>query len=151
MAAFKSDGGGPAFACPDAKLSIGASTWATRLSQLGKVAGPVCIVTGQLRDLDYIARIFDKRPNNIWVVAHETAYREAAALKRRFTEIQIALHAKVNAKLVTAAPHTVWICSADFGESDLVEAGIGLHSVLAYRHAVDNVFSRLWNEARLIT
>lgn len=151
MVSFKTDNGGLAFACPDAKLSVGSSTWATRLSQLGKMTGPVCILTGQLKNVDYIARIFEKRPRDIWIVAHETAYAEAEALMHRFPDIRISLHRKINAKLVTAAPETVWVCSADFGESDCIEAGIGLHSSAAYAHAVNNVFKRVWETGRQLS
>lgn len=43
--AFSDDNGGFAFACSDAKMSIGASTWATRLSQLGSATGEILILT----------------------------------------------------------------------------------------------------------
>ena len=43
--AFIDDNGGFAFACTDAKMSIGSSTWATRLSQLGSATGEILILT----------------------------------------------------------------------------------------------------------
>uniref|UniRef100_UPI00140549D0 hypothetical protein n=1 Tax=unclassified Variovorax TaxID=663243 RepID=UPI00140549D0 len=45
---FSTDGGGFAFSCDDLKLSIDASTWATRLSQLGRMTGNIYIAAGLL-------------------------------------------------------------------------------------------------------
>ncbi|WP_223527837.1 hypothetical protein [Pseudomonas sp. GL-R-19] len=47
--AFSDDSGGFAFSCTDAKISIGASTWATRLSQINKATGEILILTRGLR------------------------------------------------------------------------------------------------------
>ncbi len=79
--AFSNDNGGLAFACSDAKMSIGASTWATRLSQLGNATGEILILTRDLADIGYITNILDKRPYNIWIVAHTDCIEAAQALK----------------------------------------------------------------------
>jgi hypothetical protein len=54
--AFVDDSGGFAFFCEDAKMSISVSTWNTRLSQIARVIGPVLIMTGSLRDPEYISQ-----------------------------------------------------------------------------------------------
>ena len=79
--AFSDDSGGFAFSCTDAKMSIGASTWATRLSQISKATGEILILTRGLPDIDYITKILDKRPRDIWIVAHADSTAGAKALK----------------------------------------------------------------------
>lgn len=58
--AFTDDDGGFAFSCDDAKFSVCASTWNTRLSQLGKIQRSLCIMTHYLPNPEYIARIIAK-------------------------------------------------------------------------------------------
>lgn len=144
---FSTDHGGVAFSCDDAKLSIGASTWNTKLSQLGSMRGKVYIVTAGLVDLNYLSRIIGKRPSDIFIVAHSDARVEAEALKALFPNVSVALHPRNNAKVVLIAPSTVWISSADFGKSESFEAGIGLHSTVAFTSMVENVFAKLWAES----
>ena len=143
---FTDDGGGFAITCSDAKIAFGASTWNTKLSQLGKVDGPVYIMTGDLLDLDYIGRILGKRPRSIWIVAHERARLQAESLLVTFPEINIALHAAVNAKLVLVGPKTVWLSSADFGrpEQKTVESEIGLHSEEIFSRVLNSIFITAW-------
>ena len=60
--AFKTDNGGFAFKCDDAKLCTGASTWATRLSQLSRMKGAVRIITYSLPKMDYVRKQLRRRP-----------------------------------------------------------------------------------------
>lgn len=142
--AFSDDGGGLSFRCDDVKLSIGSSTWATKLSQLAKRKGEVYIVTGALPDVQYIAKILGKRPSNIFIVVNESALGNAWALKRLLPDVRIAVHKTVNAKVLLVAPDTVWMSSDDFGKSKMDEAGVGFHSeeVFAITHRA--VFERYW-------
>jgi len=50
---FSTDNGGFEFDCKAVKMSLGSSTWSTRLSQLRKMTGRVSILTADLPDPDY--------------------------------------------------------------------------------------------------
>ena len=144
---FSSDGGGFAFSCQDGKLSIGASTWNTRLSQLARMTGPVFIMTGMLPDPDYIGQIIGKRPRDIFIIASTKAEADARLLKSRFPETRIAPHSNNNAKLVLVAPDTVWVSSSDFGKTTQIESAMGLHSVEVYNRAYESLFKPIWAQA----
>lgn len=142
--AFNDDNGGFAFSCNDAKFSLCASTWNTKLSQLGKLQGAVCIMTHHLTNVEYISRILSKRPSNIYIIAHEEAKENAIKIKRSFPMIRLALHKKINAKIVLVEPETVWVSSADFGESKMLESAVGFHSVDVYNRTLEKLFRREW-------
>lgn len=78
-------------------MSISASTWATRLSQLGKTAGRVSILTTALPDPAYVIEVLSKRPTDIHIVAHFNAQAAAEHIKRELPEIRIALHHDIGA------------------------------------------------------
>ncbi|WP_277962678.1 hypothetical protein [Pseudomonas sp. RIT-To-2] len=145
--AFSDDSGGFAFQCPDAKFSIGSATWATRLSQLAKMTGTVRILTRALPDVNYIIRVLEKRPLDVWIVAHVTAHQSAAAIKRALPGVRIALHPDIGAKVALISPETVWLSSSDFGFAGKLESAIGLHSRYAHDRAVQDLFEHAWNEA----
>lgn len=142
--AFSDDGGGFAFSCNDAKFSVCASTWSTRLSQLAKIQGNVYIMTNNLPNPEYIASIISKRPHNIFIIANEAANHNARIIKSQFPQVRIALHQKLNAKVVLVEPETVWVSSSDFGHTALIESAIGLHSAEVYNKALQNFFSVEW-------
>lgn len=148
--AFSDDGGGFGFSCDDAKLTIGASTWNTKLSQLGRMPGPLFIMTRLLLNLDYIGRIVSKRPRDIYILASTDAEANARELKAQFPSISIALNSKINAKAVFLGPETVWIGSADFGESKMIESSIGIHSETVFNKAVTSLFNPTWKASREI-
>lgn len=145
--AFSDDGGGFAFSCDDAKMSICASTWNTRLSQIGNVAGSIFIMTGSLPDTDYISQIIGKRPRDIFIIANTDAKAEAEHLKKKFPAIKIAIHRNNNAKVVLVAPNTVWISSSDFGKTKKIESAVGMHSETLYSKIVDSFFKGIWAES----
>ena len=58
--------------------------------------------------------------------------------------MRIALHPKLNAKVVLVAPETVWVASSDFGETKMVESAIGLHSVVIHNRALEGLFNVEW-------
>ncbi|MGC6386662.1 hypothetical protein ACMV8I_03225 [Ewingella sp. S1.OA.A_B6] len=144
---FKTDSGGFAFKCDDAKFSISASTWSTRLSQIGTAEGTIRIVTNKLSNIGYIEKILDKRPYDIHIIAHTDARENAVHLKKIFPEIKIALHNKINAKVVFIEPNIIWLASSDFGESKMIESAIGLHSLDAHQQGIENYFEKLWYDA----
>ena len=141
---FKDDGGGFKFACDDCKISLDASTWATRLSQISKISGQVWILTHNIIDIEYVSDILRKRPENIFMVAHVTAKDNAIALKAKFSGIKIALHNKIGAKAVLIEPGTIWISSADFGLTRDIESTIGIHSIEAYQKYLELHVKRIW-------
>ncbi|RQS05566.1 hypothetical protein [Burkholderia sp. Bp8991] len=149
---FGLDNGGFPFECGDAKLSLGTSTWNTRLSQLARVRGPVHIMTRQLVDLDYIGLILGKRAENIFILAHTSARTEAHVLKQRFPNVEFKLHPDNNAKVVLVAPETVWLTSEDFGKSTKtqIDSGVGLHSSTAYELTLTKLFSPAWASAEML-
>jgi len=145
--AFSDDNGGFAFACTDAKMSIGSSTWATRLSQLGSATDEILILTRGLADIGYIANILDKRPQNIWIVAHSECIDEAKALKAARPWLRIALHPDIGARVVLVAPETVWVSSSDFGKAGKLESAVGFHSPTLYSQTRSQLFDKAWREA----
>jgi hypothetical protein len=145
--AFSDDSGGFAFSCMDAKMSIGASTWATRLSQISKATGEILILTRALPDTEYIMKILDKRPRDIWIVAHTDSTAEAKALKAARPWLRIAVHRDIGAKAVLVAPDTVWFSSSDFGKAGKLESGVGFHSTELYIRTRSQLFHRAWEES----
>ncbi|PKG37004.1 hypothetical protein [Psychromonas sp. Urea-02u-13] len=144
---FRDDNGGFAFACNDAKFSVCVSTWNTRLSQLGKMDGCLRIMTHHLPNLDYIAKIINKRPIDIFIIANEDARDNAQMLKNKFPNVHIALHPNMNAKVVLIAPETVWVSSSDFGKTKMLESTIGLHSKMAHDKALKSLFQKEWSKS----
>jgi hypothetical protein len=143
--AFSDDGGGFAFACDDAKMSICASTWNTRLSQIARATGPIFIMTRLLPDRDYISQIISKRPTDIFVIANSDARIEAE--KKQFPAIRIVLHRNNNAKVVLASPDRVWVSSSDFGKTKQIESAVGMHSESLFSKIVTSLFNRVWAES----
>lgn len=151
--AFSDDRGGFSFECADAKMSLGSSTWNTRLSQIGRMSGHMYVMTRRLPGIDYLSKIINKRPREISIIANCEAREAAEILKDRFPDIRVALHAKNNAKVVLIAPGTVWVSGADFGEgegSGWVDAAIGMHSEDLFKRTHEDLFLRLWDESREI-
>jgi hypothetical protein len=149
--AFSNDGGGLTFSCDDAKLSICASTWNTRLSQIARVTGPIYIMTGLLPDTEHISQIIGKRPRDIFIIANSCAEAEAKALKRSFPAVRIVLHHNSNAKVVLVAPDTIWVSSSDFGKTTKIESAVGMHSSALFNKAVESLFKRVWVEGVEVT
>lgn len=144
---FSADNGGFQFSCEDAKFSICASTWNTRLSQIGKSTGAIRIMTHALPDPDYIARIFSKRPENIYLIANSDAQAEARLIKAQFPKVRIVLHPRMNAKLVLIEPGTVWLSSSDFVHTKSIESAVGFHSVDLHNRAVEHLFNKEWQNS----
>lgn len=152
--AFSDDGGGFRFECADAKMSLGSSTWNTRLSQIGRVAGGIYVLTRLLPDTDYISKIIGKRPRDIFIIANSEARVAAEILKREFQDIRIALHGKNNAKVVLVAPETVWVSGDDFAEGEKkgwAGATVGMHSASLFKKIHEELFMKLWSESEEVS
>lgn len=145
---FKTDGGGIAFKCSDAKLQAGASTWATKLSQLDRQTGIVRIVTYTLPSMYYIRTQLGRRPNDIFLIAHSKFQIKAREIKNEFPDIRVALMDDVHSKVCLIEPHTIIISSANFGSSGWHETSVSFHSKEAHDWYVEKVFDGLWSQAR---
>ncbi len=130
--AFKTDGGGLAFKCNDAKLCVGASTWATRLSQLGRMKGVVRIITYSLPEMDYVSEQLGRRPYDIFLLAHTKFLSRAKQIRQQFPLIRVVVHPEVHSKVLLIAPRTILISSANFGSSGWHETTIGFQSKEAH-------------------
>ena len=96
---------------------------------------------------EYISRIISKRPHSIFIIASYDARENAQIINNMFPNVHIALHPKMNAKVVFVAPETVWVSSSDFGETKMVESAVGLHSVEVHNRRVDSLFNREWQKS----
>jgi hypothetical protein len=144
---FKSDCGGIAFKCNDAKLQANASTWGTRLSQLAKQKGVVRILTYSLPAMWYVRQQLGRRPKDIFLIAHLKFADRAKEIKAEFPDIRIAVHGKLHSKVGLVGPETIVISSANFGDSGWHETSVSFHSRSAHDWYVRSVFEPLWNES----
>lgn len=147
--AYKTDNHGFVFKCNDIKISSG-NSWGMKLSQLYKQDGTVRIITYSLPDLAYIKKQFERRPQNIFMIAHGNFHSQAQKIKRQFPDIQIAVHRQVHSKILLIEPNTVYISSANFGDSKWHETSIGLHSQEAHDWYVTNQFTPLWESCSMV-
>ena len=124
----------------------GGHTWRTKLSQLAKQKGKVVrIVTYSLPDMKSIDGILEKRPSDIFLICNEKFIKDAQRIKIKFPKIRIATYAKVHSKVVLIEPDTVYVSSANFGNSGWHETSIGIRSKTAHDEYVKNSFDKLWD------
>jgi hypothetical protein len=143
--AYKTDNHGFAFKCGDIKITGATSSWGMKLSQLYKQEGIVRIITYSLPDLAYVKKQFERRPQDIFLIAHTKFQGRAQQIKRHLPSIHIAVHREVHSKVLLIEPQTVYISSANFGDSKWHETSIGLHSQEAHDWYVTNQFTPLWD------
>ena len=125
---YCTDSGGDAVKCNDIKIFSSKSTWATKLSQIGKIKGVVTITTYSLPDISYARRILNKKSKNVYLIAHLKFHKKAMELKEEYPNLRIALNNEIHAKTITIEPITTYFTSANFGKSTWYESSIGLHS-----------------------
>lgn len=147
---FKSDHGGFAFSCGDLKLQTNVSTWATRLSQLARQHGVVRILTYSLPRLDYVERQLQRRPHDIFLIAHARFRLQARAIKARFPEIRVALHLRMHSKILLIEPQTLILTSANFGQSGWHESTLSMRSGQAHDWYLNHMFEPAWAGAEEI-
>ena len=134
--AFKTDCGGVAMTA-DVKLSKQATTWNTRLSQIGRHNNEVVISTFSLCDFEYISKIVGKRDRGagITIICNTKYQPNAYAFKKAFPDVKLYVHPNAHAKLALIYPDTVWLSSENLGhKKDTFDASIGIHSEAAYNH-----------------
>lgn len=130
---MKTDNGGLATTAR-VKVSLGkGSTWATRLSQIGKSSGEIIICTYSLPNLDYMSQILDKR-SDITIVCHKKFQEKASILQQKYPRLNIILKSDIHAKMVLIQPETVILSSANFGSSGWLEHTITVKSESVYSY-----------------
>lgn len=153
---FKSDGGGFATSCNDIKLLYGASTWATRLSQLAKTQTKLIIMTYGFKarktqypmedirnETSYVRNILDKHPQNVFIICNTDSIDDAKIIKQLYPDISIKHNKDTNANIVLLEPYTVFFASDNFGYSPYDEYGVGLHSKEIYDNLIE-IFRAKW-------
>lgn len=138
---FTTDNGGFAASCNDIKIFYFGSTWATKLSQLAKTSGKLIIMTHGFKSRinkylteeiadknSYICNIFNKRPNDIYIICNSDDIQEARIIKQLYPNIMIKHHPKINSNIALLEPRTVFFSSNSFGYSDYDDFGVGFHS-----------------------
>ena len=134
--AFKSDCGGIALMV-NAKLSYKATTWHTRLNQIGKHDNEEIIVTYSLCHFDYISKILSKREGGkgITIICHTNYEANAYCIKKAFPDLKIYVSPHAHAKMALIEPMTVWLSSENLGKvKNTFDASIGIQSKEAYDH-----------------
>lgn len=132
---FKTDAGGLATkCCIKVSTTQSGSTWNTRLSQLLKDEKELIICTYSLPEIKYVTKILSKRENGrgITLLVHDKFKEKAVLLKQDYPELKIFLATNTHAKLIISPPETVWLSSANLGDSGWFESTIGLKSREAY-------------------
>jgi hypothetical protein len=124
-------------------------SWGMKLSQLARQKGWVRIVTYSLPSLDYIKQQFERRPFDIWLLANTQFRERALEIKQLFPKVEVALFDKIHAKVLSISPSTLYVGSANFGASHWYEMSIGVRSIEAHDHFVDQ-FDRLWDAAEIL-
>jgi len=134
--AFKTDCGGVAMTA-DIKLSKRATTWNTRLSQIGRHDNEVVLCTFSLCDFDYISKIVGKRfrGSGITIICNTKYLPNAYSIKKAFPYVKLYVHPHAHAKMALVYPDTVWLSSENLGhKKDTYDATIGIHNEEAYKH-----------------
>jgi len=149
---WANDAHGLVFKCSELKLyRNGGHTWAMKLSQLAKQKGTVRIVTYSLPDLDYAIKQLSRRPHSIYVVCHSKFISRAREIKTALPDIRIRTCNDVHSKVYLIEPKTIYVGSANFGNSHWHETIIGVRSKKAHDWYVTNSFEPLWNRCREVT
>lgn len=152
---WKNDGHGLVFKSNELKLYKRTHTWGMKLSQLDRQTGTVRIVTFRLPGShlpgDYYAEQIQRRPHDMFVLIgtgdRSDELAKARALKQRFPTVRVAVHSKLHVKAVSIAPKTLYVGSANFGDSNWADITLGVRSVEAHDYFVNETFDPLWNEA----
>lgn len=112
-------------------------TWGTLFPYLMRTEAKILIMTYSLPRLGFIRSKLDKRPEGIGIICHTNFRAQAMELKAEFPDIRIAVHETMHSKVVMSPPRTVYLGSANFGNSGMHETLVGLRSGSAYRWALD--------------
>jgi len=153
---WNNDAHGLVFCSNELKLYKRSHTWGMKLSQLGKQTGTVRIVTFRLPGSpglgdEYYATQISRRPSDMFVLigtgGHPDELAKARALKKRFPDVRVAVHPELHIKAVAIAPTTLYVGSANFGNSSWADITLGVRSAEAHDYFVAETFDPLWSKA----
>lgn len=157
---FQTDSGGMA-ATADIKLCDPASTWATRLSQIGRNTDRIVICTeellldggkggGKVYDNRYIRSILDKRDavdpglGSVTLITNGSEAEKAEELLNDYPDMTVILTEKITGTVVLLSPGTVWFSVVGFGKVRKTDKAspldaLGIHSKECYRHIRNDI------------
>jgi hypothetical protein len=151
--AFKTDHGGYA-ANADIKVCLdGGSTWATKLSQIGRPPnyGPAFIVTTDLPDLDYAEKVLSKNPR-IMLYAPENCETQLRELKKRLPELCCFVTKRATLNIVLLEPYGSWICPGPLAPKAYSTGGvsIGIHDCGVRAYLLEQLEQTVFDRAKEI-
>ena len=128
---FKTDHGGYA---SRADIKIGfdsASTWGTKLSQIGKSPNysMAFVVTTDIPDVDYAEKVLSKNARITTLDAPESCEPQLRELRKRLPELGCFAAKEVPVNLVLLEPYTSWICPGPLAPNKYKDQpiSIGIH------------------------
>ena len=125
---YRSDNGGFATTAPIKLQFNQSSTWATRLSQIGKNPYYTIICTTALPDVDYAEKVLSKANRGVILYVPESCAANARELKKRLPWLCVFVVPTVNVNLAVIEPFTVWLSSDPLGKGRGLDASVGIHS-----------------------
>ena len=99
----------------------------------------VIICTYSLPNIKVVHQILDKRSDNVILIMNSKFENTAEQLRKRYPDLKVITRDDVHAKIVLAEPSTVWISSANFGDSGWFEGTIGMHSRAVYEFYLEQL------------
>src|SRR5205085_888197 len=99
-----------------------------------------------LPNIDFVRTQLSRR-ENILLIANAKFERQARELKLEFPGVRVRVASDAHSKVLLVEPQTLWISSANFGDSGWHDTTIGLHSPQAHDWYVANMFNPLWDAA----
>lgn len=78
---------------------------------------------------------------------HPNELPKATALKKTFPDVRVAVHSELHIKAVSIAPKTLYVGSANFGNSSWADITLGVRSAEAHDYFVAETFDPLWSKA----
>lgn len=155
---FKTDHGGKAVQA-EIKLSDVASTWSTRLSQIGRSTGKLIICTEKLlvekyQGNAYIRSILDKRDAvdpglpGVTLIVNGADTDNACELLNDYPDMTVVQTDSITGTVILSAPDTVWVSTEGFGRVEKkgkpspVDT-IGFHSKDVYDYYLHRIASHV--------
>lgn len=132
-----------------------AHTWNMKLSQIGRpsmVDRNVYIATYSLPRLWKVAEILSHRPTGrlIHIVCHEKFRSLAKQISDALPEIKIRIHPEMHAKFCIIEPKTIFLGSANFGDSQWTECMVGIKCAAAVQEYVQHTWKLIWDASSAV-
>ncbi len=154
---MKSDGHGTLIKPKQFKLYGAGSThtWNMKLSQIGRpsmIDRNIYIATYSLPRLREVMAILQHRPTGrlVHMVCHEKFHSLAKSIRGSLPDIKIRVHPAMHAKFCIIEPETIFLGSANFGNSKWIECMVGVKSAVAVQEYICDTWQQIWNSSSLI-